>query len=378
MLFNLYVADLQDILPPTVKSFQYADDTTLYTSCSTPQITSQAESMNATLAGLGAWSNDSNLALNSKKTKAILISTPQMAHVHSLGNLELGLEISDDTRLFIAFRSGNDMEEFAALAAMESCIADFSQWMQTDKLKLNADKTEFVLIGARQQLQKVSNISILSVGDSKIASSFEVRNLGIWFDSKMKELLSKDKVSVTCIKRGLRISYFYQLGKLPGIGCCPRKNCSLCKTKLVIFNQQSPLQPKITIRKHCRGFVYWIQPELMTQKPSRTVGTDDQRDSSKATRSREEQRAQLAQRPQRGSGHRGPYQKNGGRVDKEGKGQSGQRKLKIQWPQMNSGHRETEAQKKRGTLAERNREEKGVERKRRRERLIIPLVTSQC
>ncbi|XP_015759559.1 PREDICTED: uncharacterized protein LOC107338822 [Acropora digitifera] len=52
MLFNLYVADLQDILPPTVKSFQYADDTTIYSSCIVPQITSQAESMNATLASL--------------------------------------------------------------------------------------------------------------------------------------------------------------------------------------------------------------------------------------------------------------------------------------------------------------------------------------
>ena len=29
MWFNLYVADLQDILPPTVKSFQYADDTAI-------------------------------------------------------------------------------------------------------------------------------------------------------------------------------------------------------------------------------------------------------------------------------------------------------------------------------------------------------------
>ena len=54
MLFNLYVADLQDILPPTVKSFQYAEDTTIYSSCTAPQITSQAESMNATLASLGA------------------------------------------------------------------------------------------------------------------------------------------------------------------------------------------------------------------------------------------------------------------------------------------------------------------------------------
>ena len=87
MLFNLYVADLQDILPPTVKSFQYADDTTIYSSCTAPQITSQAERMNATLASRGACSNDSCLALNSRKTKVILISTPQMAHVHSLGNL---------------------------------------------------------------------------------------------------------------------------------------------------------------------------------------------------------------------------------------------------------------------------------------------------
>jgi len=44
MLFKLYSADLQDILPHTAKSFQYADDTTMYSSCTTPQITSQAES----------------------------------------------------------------------------------------------------------------------------------------------------------------------------------------------------------------------------------------------------------------------------------------------------------------------------------------------
>ena len=34
------------------------------------------------------------ITTNSRKTKAIFISTPQMAHVHSHWNLELGLEIS--------------------------------------------------------------------------------------------------------------------------------------------------------------------------------------------------------------------------------------------------------------------------------------------
>ena len=130
MLFNLYVADLQDILPPTVRSFQYADDTTIYSSCTAPQITSQAEGMNATLASLGAWSNDSNLALNSRKTKAILISTSQMAPVHSLGNLELRLEISGNplerinvTKLLEVHIDSNLKWEFHISSILKSCYA---------------------------------------------------------------------------------------------------------------------------------------------------------------------------------------------------------------------------------------------------------------
>lgn len=102
---------------------------------------------------------------------------------------------ADDTQLYIAFRPGNDLEETAALTAMESCIADISQWMHKDKLKLNSDKTECLLIGTRQQLQKVSNISMLLVGDSQIAPSCEVRNLGTWFDSKMSML---SHINKTC------------------------------------------------------------------------------------------------------------------------------------------------------------------------------------
>ena len=78
-------------------------------------------------------------------------------------------------QLYIAFRPGNDLEETAAITAMESSIADISQWMHSDKLKLNSDKTECLLIGRRQQLQKVSTSL---VGDSQIAPSCEVRNLG--------------------------------------------------------------------------------------------------------------------------------------------------------------------------------------------------------
>ena len=61
--------------------------------------------------------------------------------------------------------------------------------MNSGNLKLNSGKTECLLIGTRQQLQKVSNNSTLSVEDSQIALSCEVRNLGTWFDSKMSMLI---------------------------------------------------------------------------------------------------------------------------------------------------------------------------------------------
>ena len=41
-------------------------------------------------------------------------------------------------------------------------------WM--DKLKLNDDKTELMIIGSRQQLEKVS-VAELSVGDTGVASA---------------------------------------------------------------------------------------------------------------------------------------------------------------------------------------------------------------
>ena len=55
--------------------------------------------------------------------------------------------------------------------------------MQADKLKLNENKTEAMLIGIRQQLSKV-NLDTLAVGDTSVAIVNKARNLGVWFDSQ--------------------------------------------------------------------------------------------------------------------------------------------------------------------------------------------------
>ena len=101
MLFNLYVSDLQDHLPSSIGSFQYADDTTIYSSCPAPELQRCAQELNSTLNTVRTWSNDSHLALNSKKTKTMLLSTSQMSHVQSLDKNQPAITISDSTLEYV-------------------------------------------------------------------------------------------------------------------------------------------------------------------------------------------------------------------------------------------------------------------------------------
>ena len=64
----------------------------------------------------------------------------------------------------------------AALARVERCIEDIRKWMLNDKLKLNDDKPEFMIIGTLQQLAKVS-INSLHVGTATITPVSSARNL---------------------------------------------------------------------------------------------------------------------------------------------------------------------------------------------------------
>ena len=82
MLFNLCVSDLQDHLPSSIDSFQYTDDTKLYSNCPAPELQICVHELNSTLNTVSSWSNDSHLPLNSKKTKTMLLSTSQMSDEH--------------------------------------------------------------------------------------------------------------------------------------------------------------------------------------------------------------------------------------------------------------------------------------------------------
>ena len=61
---------------------------------------------------------------------------------------------ADDAQLYLSFEPDNVVSQAAALDAMERCIRDKRSWMIMEKLQINDDKTEFMIVGFRQQLEK--------------------------------------------------------------------------------------------------------------------------------------------------------------------------------------------------------------------------------
>ncbi len=91
---------------------------------------------------------------------------------------------ADDHQLYLAFSPNSLASQHEAITCMENCLAAVKSWMLSFKLKMNDSKTEFLVIGSRQQLAKISCSSI-KVGDSTVTAVDSVRDLGAYLDKNM-------------------------------------------------------------------------------------------------------------------------------------------------------------------------------------------------
>ena len=81
---------------------------------------------------------------------------------------------------------------------MEDCITEIHEWMTLNLLKLNDNKTEFILFGTRQQLSKLNTIPVLIViGDTMVHPVEMVRNLGYIMDKLLKNTAHINKTVST-------------------------------------------------------------------------------------------------------------------------------------------------------------------------------------
>jgi hypothetical protein len=90
ILFNLYINYLSNGLGP-VKTYQYADDTTIYQHCKPIEMNSCELQLQQAMDKLSSWSTDCHLNLNPKKTKTMIFSTYQLATSRQLNEHQINI-----------------------------------------------------------------------------------------------------------------------------------------------------------------------------------------------------------------------------------------------------------------------------------------------
>src|SRR5206468_1018082 len=87
---------------------------------------------------------------------------------------------ADDTQLY--FHSLPDQLSLS-IPKMIACVDDINDWMASNRLRLNTDKTEFIWFASSHHLQNIQPGLPLSTRSASITPSPSVRDLGVYFDS---------------------------------------------------------------------------------------------------------------------------------------------------------------------------------------------------
>jgi len=92
-----------------------------------------------------------------------------------------GNSYADDTNIYLPTDASLSS---AKLPTISPCIDDLNEWMSSNRLNLNADKTRFIWLGTAQLLMKINSRTI-TVTDAAIQVSNKVTCLGVVIDSQL-------------------------------------------------------------------------------------------------------------------------------------------------------------------------------------------------
>ena len=112
-----------------------------------------------------------------------------------------GHSYADDTHVYIIAPAASTS---TITQMFVECVERVDAWMSSNRLSMNADKTQMVWLGTRQQLDKLS-VTELSLLSARVQFSTTVSDLGVLIDG---QLSMADHVSSLCR------SCFFQLRQL--------------------------------------------------------------------------------------------------------------------------------------------------------------------
>ena len=79
-------------------------------------------------------------------------------------------------KFFTSFNTSNHSNKIKSL---QECLTSVQDWMFTNKLKLNPDKTEFMLIGNKRRRNKFNSKFPVDILNNSIPPAAHAKNLGV-------------------------------------------------------------------------------------------------------------------------------------------------------------------------------------------------------
>ena len=129
---------------------------------------------------------------------------------------------ADDHALYKAFTPKGELERDAILN-LERCLSEVHSWMNSNKLKLNPRKTEFILFGSKHQLQKCNSHSMV-VSGIEVKKSTSIKYLGVYWD---ESLSFRQQIQAKCKTALFNLSRIRSIRKYLTIDICQTLASSL-------------------------------------------------------------------------------------------------------------------------------------------------------
>jgi hypothetical protein len=104
---------------------------------------------------------------------------------------------ADDTQVMKSANPRSHDSVSHTVKAFENALVKVAEWMTQNMLKLNCDKTEFIIFGSKYNLNKCDTESI-DVCDETVLRAKCVRNLGVIMDEELSMLPHISTVVKTC------------------------------------------------------------------------------------------------------------------------------------------------------------------------------------
>ena len=103
---------------------------------------------------------------------------------------------ADDTNITISAKNAEDLEE-----KLNNKLNNVHNWLLANKLTVNVDKSECMLIGSRQRLAGTDSEPIINIGGKNLRRVSKTKSLGIFIDENLNWNDQIDNISKKASRR---------------------------------------------------------------------------------------------------------------------------------------------------------------------------------